>query len=112
MGYWGCDNPDEHKQQARDDYRYRGRYGYDREMYNDPTDDCHKAYTDEFNKMRRDEDRRREEREEEEHQEYLAQQAAAEAQAQAEAESGAQWQAEEAARAEYEAQQGHVDPNA
>jgi hypothetical protein len=66
-----CSDEDEHRDQARDDFRHGGRYGYDREKYRDSFDACNEAYTEEFDRLRR-EDTRREEREEEERSEQRA----------------------------------------
>ena len=59
-----CWNDDEHRREAQDDYRRGGRYSYDREQYRGPGD-CDDAYTQEFDRLRREEDRRQEERDEE-----------------------------------------------
>lgn len=64
-----CFDDDEHRREAQRDFSRSGRYGYDREQYRDPWDDCHRAYTEEFDRLRRDEDRRQEEREEREREE-------------------------------------------
>lgn len=65
-----CYDEREHRRQAEDDFRFRGRYGYDRDLY-DPYadyDSCARAYTEEFDREVRQADRRREERlAEEEH---------------------------------------------
>jgi hypothetical protein len=71
-----CWNDDEHRREAQDDYRRGGRYGYDRDQYRGHGD-CDDAYTHEFDRLRRDEDRRQEERDEErraEERAYRAQQ--------------------------------------
>ena len=60
-----CSDESEHRRQAQDDYRRGGRYGYDREEYRNPWNDCSDAYTREFDRLRRDGERRQEEREEE-----------------------------------------------
>ena len=60
-----CRDEDEHRRQAEDDYRRGGRYGYDREEYRNPWNDCSDAYTREFDRRIRDDERRQEERDEE-----------------------------------------------
>lgn len=60
-----CSDESEHRRQAQDDYRRGGRYGYDREEYRNPWNDCSDAYTREFDRLGREEERRQEEREEE-----------------------------------------------
>lgn len=64
--YGFCNNSDEHKREGREDFERRGRYGYDREKYDDPWNDCNKAYTDGFDDARREADRREEIRQEDE----------------------------------------------
>lgn len=64
--YGFCNNSDEHKREGREDFQRHGRYGYDREKYDDPWNDCNKAYTDGFDDARREADRREEQRQEEE----------------------------------------------
>lgn len=72
MGYY-CNNDYEHRQDARRDYERSGSYGYDREYYDHYTsDECKRAYTDEFDNAVREE-RYREERREEERQMEQAQ---------------------------------------
>ena len=65
-GHW-CDDESDHRKQARDDFHWRGYYGYDRERYRDQWDDCNRIYTEEFDRLRRerDEEREAEERREE-----------------------------------------------
>jgi hypothetical protein len=63
--YGYCNNSDEHKREGREDFERRGRYGYDSWKYDDPFNDCNKAYTDGFNEARREEERREERRQEE-----------------------------------------------
>lgn len=65
MSYFSCSCPDEHKREGRNDFDRYGRRGYDSFKYNDPFDDCHRAYTDGFNDAKREEERREEIREEE-----------------------------------------------
>lgn len=65
-----CLDESEHRRQAQDDYRRGGRYGYDREEYRNPWNDCSDAYTREFDRLRREDDHRQEEREEERHAAY------------------------------------------
>ena len=60
-----CWDEDEHRRHAQDDYRRGGRYGYDRDAYRNPWDECSEAYTREFDRLRREDDRRQEERESE-----------------------------------------------
>lgn len=69
--FW-CDDEYEHRREARRDFEYRGRYGYDRDRYGDRWDDCNRAYTEEFDRLRRDDDLRREEREDEQRREERA----------------------------------------
>lgn len=70
MGYFSCSWPDEHKREGRDDFDRYGRYGYDSFKYEDPFDDCNRAYTDGFNEARREDERREERREEERREEH------------------------------------------
>ena len=65
MSYYSCSYPEDHKREGRDDFDRYGRYGYDMMKYDDPINDCHRAYTDGFNEARREEERREERREEE-----------------------------------------------
>ena len=62
MSYFSCNRPDDHKREGRDDFERRGRYGYDSFKYEDPFDDCNRAYTDGFNEARREDERREEHR--------------------------------------------------
>lgn len=89
MGYrsW-CDDDDEHRRQARDDFRRGGSYGYDREKYRDSLDACNEEYTREFDRLRREDDNRRERMEEERTEERAAERRAYERQ-QREAEEAA-----------------------
>lgn len=65
MSYYSCRRPDDHLREGREDFERHGRYGYDSFKYDDPFDDCNKAYTDGFNEARREDERREERREEE-----------------------------------------------
>lgn len=69
-----CHDEREHRRRAEDDFRYRGRYGYDQEQYDRHADydSCRRAYTEEFDRQVREDDRRREERHTEERAEELA----------------------------------------
>lgn len=68
MGYF-CYNEEEHRSDAKRDFNYYGSSGYDREYYDRYSDDeCKRAYTEEFDRMMREEERRMEERREEERQ--------------------------------------------
>lgn len=76
MSYFSCNWPDDHKKEGREDFERRGRYGYDSFKYDDPFNDCNRAYTDGFNEARREDDLREERREEDrrEEQRYERQQ--------------------------------------
>lgn len=63
---YSCWGEDEHRREAREDYQRGGRYGYDRDRYRNDFDECDRAYTREFDRLRRDEEYRQEEREREE----------------------------------------------
>lgn len=61
-----CNNEDEHRSDARRDFSYRGASGYDREYYDRYSDDeCKRAYTNEFDRAKREEYSRQERMEEE-----------------------------------------------
>src|SRR3990167_2556405 len=68
MRFW-CDDPDEERRQAREDFRRLGEYGYDRER-DRYGDECDRIYMQEFDRLR--EDRREEDRREEERLEQRA----------------------------------------
>lgn len=65
MSRWFCTDDYDHKRQAQRDFERRGPYGYDRDRYRDPFDDCNRVYTKEFDRLRHEEDRRQERLEEE-----------------------------------------------
>lgn len=66
MSRWGfCNDEGDHKRQAERDFDRGGRYGYDRDRYGDNWDSCNEVYTEEFDRLRREEDRRQERLEEE-----------------------------------------------
>lgn len=69
--YGYCNNSDEHKREGRQDFERHGRYGYDSWKYDDPFNDCNKAYRDGFNEARREEERREERRQEEAREERM-----------------------------------------
>lgn len=86
-----CNYPDEHKREGREDYDRYGRYGYDREKYDDRWNDCNKAYTDGFNERREEEDRRQERYEQEQREERRQMVEARERREMQQAEEDAYW---------------------
>jgi hypothetical protein len=105
-----CDDADEHRRQARDDFRRGGPYGYDRERYgNRHGDDCDRAYAEAFDGARREDERRREEIAEDEARDRAEARRAAE---RAEALMWEQWEHEAARAADYREPEPEPDPPA
>jgi hypothetical protein len=105
-----CDNESDHRRDARRDFD-RGRP--DREQYDRHTfDGCKQAYTEEFDRLKREEERREEIRQEEREQERRAQASAERRRHEAQMEEERQIQEEEYWRQkEAEEAQNHQDTN-
>lgn len=75
MGWGFCHNESDHIREGRNDYERRGYP--DRDMYDDPFNDCSRYYKQGFDEAKREEEReqeRREERRQEEAREHREQQ--------------------------------------